>query len=322
VQVGMPKIPQHVLKSTFFLYRTADEAERAENAAGTGFIVLLQLASDLRAYLTLGVTNWHVAVGAGASVVRVNRRDGSADIFDFDPSEWVFTPKGDDVCYVTLSIDPEVHDATAIPFNLFVTEELLAQKQIGVGDDTFMFGLYVDSRDHATGVPSARFGNISMMSNVQRQVTGCMNPSLVVDMHSRSGFSGSPVFVYRTIGANLDHANSSDMIVNEGSFFAFLGIHWGQFKEEWKVHGTSAEPERSVSGMSGLTMVIPAWRLGSMIRGDAKLKQALEEKSSSLGFDSSPQPEADTDRNVEKRRDAGLARALNTPPAPRSSDRK
>src|SRR5258707_1186988 len=66
-----------------------------------------------------------------------------------------------------------------------------------VGDDTFMIGLFLDHAGVTTNVPSARFGNISMLPNPRatiRQSTGYDGVSYVVDMHSRTGFSGSPVF--------------------------------------------------------------------------------------------------------------------------------
>jgi hypothetical protein len=90
-------------------------------------------------------------------------------------------------------------------------------------------------------------------------------------MHSRSGFSGSPVFAYRTFGSDLTQVqfgepfDSIELEVDElelepsrlGSMtggqsfsgrirgrsgrlmarnlFKFLGIHWGQFPELWEL---------------------------------------------------------------------------------------
>src|SRR5205823_82762 len=67
-------------------------------------------------------------------------------------------------------------------------------------------GLFVDHDGVTTNVPSARFGNISMLPNKNatiEQPTNYRGESYVVDMHSRTGFSGSPVFVYRTFGSDL-----------------------------------------------------------------------------------------------------------------------
>lgn len=121
-------------------------------------------------------------------------------------------------------------------------------------------------------------------------------------MHSRSGFSGSPVYVYRTFGSDLtevwgeqfeylemefdDLHLQTSRLGSMGSFgepfsgrvrgthgrlktkhmFKLLGIHWGQFPEEWELQ----DPKRLkksrrdlivngayVTGLSGMTCVIP-----------------------------------------------------------------
>ena len=290
VQVRMPKIPQSVLKSTFFLYETAEAAESAADPKGTGFIVFLPSRRDPRRGIFIGITNWHVSTQI-APVVRLNKRDGTSAIFDFDTSEWTYEPRGDDISYIHLPVDQAIHDITAVPFGLFATEEWVTGNQVGVGDDAFMFGLFVDSRHHSTNIPAARFGNISMVSCQVKQATGCLMPSIVVDMHSRTGFSGSPVFVYRTIGSNLDHANSTNLILSQDSIFAFLGLHWGQFPEEWKVAGqTLSEPDRRFWGMSGLTMVVPAWRIRRMIMSDTKIAAIMTEAEKWTIGDASPPP--------------------------------
>src|ERR1700730_13024370 len=107
-------------------------------------------------------------------------------------------------------------------------------------------------------------------------------------MHSRNGFSGSPVFVYRTFGSDLsepfghafddfrlDFANPRFLPksgrLKARTHFNFLGIHWRQFPEEWELKkGRSKKEARRkalitegeyVKGMSGMTCVIPAWQI-------------------------------------------------------------
>jgi hypothetical protein len=55
-------------------------------------------------------------------------------------------------------------------------------------------------------------------------------------MHSRTGYSGSPVFVYRTSNTNLD-AIFKDRVEagSPGDIFIYLlGIHCGQFPEDYR----------------------------------------------------------------------------------------
>src|SRR5258708_4045553 len=79
-RTGMPKVNQQVIESVFYLYRNRQDAERGEDARGTGFVVLFE--GSLYA-----VTNRHVVAGCDAAVVRVNASNG-VDIFDFGPEDW------------------------------------------------------------------------------------------------------------------------------------------------------------------------------------------------------------------------------------------
>jgi hypothetical protein len=164
---------------------------------------------------------------------------------------------------------------------------------IGVGDDVFMIGLFIDHKGLATNIPSARFGNISMLPSpmaIIEQPTGYEGESYVVDMHSRTGFSGSPVYVYRTFGNDLTSlwGDSFEEIeinnpqsdnnfrkitarhgrIRTNKLFRLLGIHYAQFPEKWpwSEQEATAEARRDlaaktgyVEGMSGMTCVIPAW---------------------------------------------------------------
>jgi hypothetical protein len=116
-----------------------------------------------------------------------------------------------------------------------------------------------------------------------KQPTGLLGESYVLDMHSRTGFSGSPVFMYRTFGANLgtqweEFSSFEFDIESRGhgkmllpTLFRFIGIHWGQFPEAWELRKRDDidEVRRSslitdgayVEGMSGMTCVIPAWKV-------------------------------------------------------------
>ena len=150
----------------------------------------------------------------GFPVVRLNTLDGGVDVVDLNPDQWDFLPGKYDVAVVELPIEDKIHKASAIPTYMFSHKrpplddaaQSIWRNHIGVGDDVFMLGLFVDHDGVATNVPSARFGNVSMMPNESaliEQPTGYKGISYVVDMHSRTGFSGSPVFVYRTFGSNL-----------------------------------------------------------------------------------------------------------------------
>ena len=62
--------------------------------------------------------------------------------------------------------------------------------------------------------------------------------------------------------------------IRHSDFFYLLGIHWGQFPEEWEIRDrreVSSEArhldgnERYVQGMSGMTCAIPAWEIREVL---------------------------------------------------------
>lgn len=149
------------------------------------------------------------------------------------------------------------------PNSWMLTREEFSRLEIDVGDDVFMIGRFVDHDGSQTNRPSARFGHISMTDAAILQVTGYSGSSFVIDMHSRSGYSGSPVFVYRTSGSIFSKQNT---IMGGGHLMKLLGIHWEQFPELWELSGPQGPAGREdeseaelitegqyVRGLSGIT---------------------------------------------------------------------
>jgi len=291
----MPKIPSKVIDAVFYLYASRGDALAGRNPGGTGFLVHYNGygSQSVPPGQVYAVTNWHVACREW-SVIRLNKQDGGIDVVDLGPEDWQFLPGKCDVAAVPASLDPKIHIVSAIPTSIFARPPRGFEPQIGVGEDVFMIGLFIDHDGIATNVPSARFGNVSMLPNSKatiEQPTGYRGESYIVDMHSRTGFSGSPVFAYRTFGSDLTETGGhrfDDLLIDNlnqrlhsGSpfsgklktapLFQLIGIHWGQFPERWELRERSALKEAYrkdlivegayVEGMSGMTCVIPAWQI-------------------------------------------------------------
>ncbi len=277
VPVGMPRIPDKLLDNVFYLYKYEDDARIGEGYGGTGFIVSIR--SEI--YPQYGgccyaVTNWHVACRDGYSIIRLNTKNGGSDIFPFEPHEWTFDPRYD-IAVCELSLDFEKHKLSLIGDDQFITDERIKRYNIGLGDDVFMIGRFIDHDGGQTNRPTARFGSISLMPSPVIQPNHAKANSYCVDLHSRSGYSGSPVFAYRTISGDLE---LSAKVFRSGQpvhpvnalgapFMGFLGIHWGQFPEMWRIEhdrAVSGEGEAGVlitegqyvKGVSGMTCVLPA----------------------------------------------------------------
>jgi hypothetical protein len=129
-----------------------------------------------------------------------------------------------------------------------------------------------------------RFGNISIAAAEIKRDNGYRGPSFVVDTHSRTGYSGSPVFVFRTPGSIFAR---QDSIMGGGHILLLLGVHWGQFPERWELTPTMAPVTEGaeaslitdghyVLGLSGMTCVAPAWELLRLLKADPVAQQRRE----------------------------------------------
>lgn len=323
-RVGMPKINREFIESVFFLYKSRQDAENGVGAEGTGFVV------DHRGKY-FAVTNRHVAVDIAASVIRLNTKSGKADILEFDPLEWETVAGGDDIAVIQIALDSNLHQVSAIRTDLFLPSN--QHHDIGVGDDVFMIGLFADHEGQEKNNPLARFGNIAMMADPDSPVRsqGKDYEAFIVDMHSRSGFSGSPVFVYRTFGGDLENPTYGHSVTipaidiargieRKGGFLEndlysldgagrkielqmqskivlyILGVNLGQYSELWQIKkksNTDDSDATHVKGTSGLSAVAPAWKIMEVI-------QVAIAKNEAAG---KSHPEARDEIELDSRRD-------------------
>lgn len=278
VKVGMPRISEDVLESTFFLYSSEQEAKVGSKDGGTGFVISFpsERVPDITYFY--GVTNWHAAVSRGFSVVRLNASNGSNDVISFGPEDWIFDPNGDDLAVIDLSPDFKTHQCKPIPAGLIYSRDVLHDPNgldVGLGDDAFMIGRFVDMDGVDRNLSTARFGSISasLVPLPARGPSKTTSEGYCLDMRSKSGYSGSPVFAYRTPGTNLK------LTLNRGgvpdltrSMLCLLGVHLGQFEENLKL---DRDNKKIVSGASGMTTVIPAWKILELL-DNPKLKSERE----------------------------------------------
>jgi hypothetical protein len=276
---GMPRLTPGITNCCFYLYKTVADAKAGAPFGGTGFLVSVPYKASPTYLHTIGVTNWHVAVRDGYSIARVNTLDGNTDIIELDPSEWIFKPSWHDIAIACLPLSDKKHDVRTVDATLFITKGEFDKLEIGPGEDVFMVGRFVDHDGHATNMPAVRFGNISAMPTAGIvQPTMSKLESYVLDMHSRTGYSGSPVFVYRTFGSHF-WQNGKLLAPEPHQFVRLLGIHWGQFPEKWKisprgrVKAESAKAKRErrfigeaeIDGLSGMTCAVPCWALTELL---------------------------------------------------------
>jgi hypothetical protein len=273
--IGMPRVNPVLENSAVFLFGNRSEPE------GTGFIVGRPWRSIPTRSHYYAITNWHVAVKLAATTIRINTTDGKSRPIHTDLNLWQFDGFGDDLAGYDIT-DDLYEDGTGLDVltyiheDVFVTPDLIARFNIGIGDDVFMIGLFVGHPGRNQNAPLARFGNISRLASDQspvEQPDNRMRPSHLVDTRSRGGFSGSPVFVYRNPFTDLQHVMGNRRMnpINPDDLFMYLlGVHCAQFPEETRVKRAEARNDAIKEGdflllPSSLTVVVPAWRITELL---------------------------------------------------------
>jgi hypothetical protein len=122
VPVGMPKLRREMADSVFYLYRRNPKTGEIEGPCGTGSLVAKRSPVPLNIDL-YGVSNYHVTNDLGASIIRLNTKDGKSRLLEYDPSEWHFLTGGDDLSMVDLTDDvhPETDQIASHDEGTFIT---------------------------------------------------------------------------------------------------------------------------------------------------------------------------------------------------------
>lgn len=263
VSLGMPTIPKQLVQSVVYLYPSGEHAEGASAPGGTGFLVGVGFETHPGLFHVYVITNHHVACTGGNSCVRVNKRDGGADVFVFSPDSWEFIP-GLDLAAMPMPYNEKIYSTQFIPDVFFATDETVKRLNVNIGEDVFMIGAFVDNHGDAINTPAARFGSISLMPSLvsvtdpDSRITYQTN-YYCLDMRSRTGFSGSPIFYYRTSGSDLSQAGNKRMQLRP-PVVGLLGAHAGQYPETVKAID-SAGAKTELTAPSGMTMVIPSQKI-------------------------------------------------------------
>jgi hypothetical protein len=282
----MPRIHPQLRECVFFLFRRNPKTGQIDGPRGTGFFVSRYAQSPddtpLRGGLLhlYAVSNWHLAIEDGASIIRVNTDRNETRFLEYEPTDWIFDREAD-LAVVDVHNDLRPNDAIShINEHNFFAGDLWSRAGLTIGEDTFMLGLFTEHHGGDWNTPCACFGNISMLASLHAKVrlpTGFEQACHLVDAHSRGGFSGSPVFVYRTSGSDLtkmDERNPFGVPEPTNVLFGLLGIHCGQFWEHIEFRKSEIKHEGYgvpiVEGdrlrvPSSMTIVMPAWSISSLI---------------------------------------------------------
>lgn len=318
---------------------------------GTGFVVMwAQEAIDVA--FTYLVTAKHVLDDMHASgrplVGRFNTKDGAAAVGSVNAiKDWYYHPNNNKcdvaICqfnagnglvdYRGILLNDAVAGSSSEKKGAALTEAYIAENNIGCGDEVFTAGLLVRHFGASKNIPVVRTGNIAAMPEEPVDLGNKLGYQSVYLIESRSigGLSGSPVFLH-TLPYRIDQTGKLGRMHGHQTEY-LMGINIGLF--ETGAHSdklpadTETRRDHFLETMSaGIAVVVPIQRVIEIITETPTLVEkralALKLRDQKTGFvPSSAEPTIShveaaplTEEEIVVRRDAGLAKALTTPPTP------
>lgn len=260
---SMPmRVPDEVKDCVVFVgYRGADDAV---HLGGTAFSVTIPLGI-LEYHTKYIVTARHVI-----EFVRVHSTDRHVHLRLNTPSDgprWVQLPLDGWTCHASEDIaifpwapDDEIFDYYSIHIESFMSEETVKGWGIGIGDEVFFPGLFVNHYGASRNIPIVRTGTIAAMPG--ELINTGMGPmkAMLVEARSIGGLSGSPVFV--NAGGVREDPQTSKYKMMARSQFVFGGLMHGH----WNVHRVDAVTslDDEVVNM-GVGIVVPSWTIKEML---------------------------------------------------------
>jgi hypothetical protein len=275
----MPRFDDRFLDCSVYLYPTIDDARRGDRIGGCGFLACVpgpSIAGLIYVHPYV-VSNRHVI--EKSPVVRLNTHKGDTDVIPFSASNWTFT-RHQDIAVVPIDTS-YTHRYLFISTTAFLTEALAAEHDVGIGDEAFMVGRFVNHEGRQRNLPSIRWGHVSMMPYdpvYHSSNDGQEQESFLVEVHSISGYSGSPVFVRPSPTTKLPATvvSAPDCLLYEGSARHrelpenggpwLLGVDWGYINNHHQRENNT-----------GMSAVIPAWRVLELLNTEALMRQREDE---------------------------------------------
>jgi hypothetical protein len=289
------RVPDFVLKCVGFVgevdHRTSSGVEGELHA--TGFFLSVP-CQRLRASHVYFVTAKHVAERLREREIYflVNRMHGGTISIEAT-NKWWFHPTDPtaDIALVQLDVNP-LADIMSVEVQQLATPQILAQMDIGIGDEVFATGLFSHVPAVTRNIPIVRHGNIAMMPGEQIQTDLGFADVYLVEARSMGGLSGSPVFVRPTVYAKLTSGlNRQVDFLGVGHGVTLLGLmhgHWDIRESELNKPSFSQDRKHGVN--LGIAIVVPAVKILETLNQQElvtlrKQQEETEEKSHVPGTD-------------------------------------
>jgi hypothetical protein len=216
------------------------------------------------------VTARHLAddLGNRSARIIVGRKDrqGIIPVPKTDNNWYTHPDKSVDVAVLPLSPLSVTWDLDikALPVRGFLDRDGLESKQIGIGDEVFMPGLFTFAPGSKRILPILRHGNIAMLPDDHIQVDSGFSEVYLIEARSMGGISGSPVFARRTVGIQTNDAqgDAGSIMCGVSGEYYLIGLahgHWDIRESEINKAVFTHNRQRGVN--LGIAVVVPAHKI-------------------------------------------------------------
>ena len=243
--------------------------------AGTAFLVLMD--DKVFPQPVFFVTAKHVIDGVRevssdqTIYIRINDSSGRAAKISFSTSEWFSS--ADPTIDIAILYWPKHKNRdlklNMTPMKMSATKDVIEQKRIGIGDETFVIGLFVPHFGREVNEPIARIGNIAAFPRepISTEI-GEVNAYLI-ETRSTSGLSGSPVYVHLQTKINENGVTHLCF-----PYFLLLGAMHGHFDT---ISNSMSDKNRAVN--AGIGIVTPVDAILQVIRESGDRFELLDARA-------------------------------------------
>jgi len=264
--MGGSVIPKRYLKTAFYIFPDKNTAEKSTPSGASGFFVRHTRNREAFWY---AVTNDHALKNNGKyfpnPAIRFNV-DEKAETIETNRFRWICNAE-QDIAVMPL-FDEEVYsNVEFVESHNFVEKNKIGNELVemggwwgyGLGDEVFMVSRLMNHDGKEVNYPSIRTGIISMFPC---EIT---NQEFLIECRSIGGHSGAPVF------GSID---SSPTTHRTRSLIKLLGINRG--------HAKAGDGRKKIN--TGMTFVVPAWRILEMINSPEVMmaSKAIKERGAEL----------------------------------------
>jgi hypothetical protein len=294
-------IPNEIIKSVVFIGIKRKSGELYYG--GTGFFVVVHHrdANGTAWRFAYLITAKHIADGIEAAgsefYVRINsRKTGRAEDI-LVGSRWYRNPRDPDadVAAMPVTVTPEF-DALCIPTDMLLRDRRECWSMgIGIGDETFLIGLFAHLKGRGRNTPVARIGNIAMFPDQKIAVadhsgTRTDIEAFLVETRSIGGLSGSPVIARRSINIEgIRHTETGEpmqILVHSAACYLIgvVAAHWDIDPEDIGNSTPRLVNAKKEPGVNfGFAVVVPAGKILDIIEGEELRRMREDEISGSIG---------------------------------------